>query len=195
LAAKSLVLGGTISLAFLGAKVSPYLSEQLGLSGGSRDTADYRQILFDRGIEEFVKQPVFGYPMSELNIRLADLVQGEGIIDFVNAYIWVMLISGIVGLTIFVGAFAYFLQKIAKVGRFKGRRRRDVEAGVFAFATIAMSMEMFFFTSFGTRPATFLFVLFGFAAAFIRLQQPASQVSRPAAIERPGAPAVLASDH
>lgn len=178
LTAKALALGGFVSLMFLGAAFSPYLSEQLGLSGGSRDTTDYRQLLLDRGMQEFWHHPFTGASMPDLTVRLADLVQGEGIVDFVNTYLWIALISGLIGLFIFIGAFIYFLVKIATTGRFKGRRRRDVEAGVFAFATIAMFMEMFFFTSFGTLPAVFAFVLFGFAAAFIRQQQPVRRARR-----------------
>lgn len=172
LAGKALILGGVFSALLVAAQLSPFLSQQIGLSGGASDTADYRRLLLERGFEEFLQRPFSGYSIAELQWRLVDMVQGEGIIDFVNAYIWIMLISGIGGLIIFVGAFLYFLSRIAGSGRFKERGRHDVEAGVFAFAAMAMSMEMYFFTSFATRPAIFLFVLFGFAAAFIRLQQP-----------------------
>jgi hypothetical protein len=109
--------------------------------------------------------------MKELLPRIPDLVQGEGIIDFVNAYIWVMLIAGIVGLVVFVAPFVYFLINIIRFGRFRGVKKKDVEAGVFVFAILLMFMEMLFFTSFGmTRPAFYQFALFGFAAAFLRLQ-------------------------
>lgn len=170
LAAKVFVVGGLAASLFLAAHLSPVLSEMLGLSGGSRDTSDYRRLLLDRGWEEFMKNPLFGYAMPDLQMRLVDLVQGEGIIDFVNTYIWIMLISGIGGLFVFVGAYVYFMYKIVRTGRLKGRNSRDANAGAFAFAVIAMMMEMFFFTSFGTRPAAFLFVMFGFSTAFIRLQ-------------------------
>jgi hypothetical protein len=168
---KILVLSGAISCLFIAAHSSYYLSETLGLSGGSADTNDYRRNLLSRGWEEFLHRPFFGYPMSELENRLSDMVQGEGIIDFVNAYIWVMLIAGVVGLFIFVGAFLYFLINSFRFGQFRGTARRNVEAGVFIFCTLLMLLEMFFFTSFWSRPASYLFALLGFAAAFIRLQR------------------------
>lgn len=170
LATKVLVLGGALSSLFLAAHLSPILSEALGLSGNSRDTSDYRRLLLERGLEEFGRNPLLGLPMSEVELRLPDLIQGEGIIDFVNTYIWIMLVSGIVGLFVFVGAFLYFLTKIVHVGRLSHRNSPDAIAGVFAFSVMAMLMEMFFFTSFATRPAIYTFAIFGFSAAFIRLR-------------------------
>lgn len=173
LTAKISILGSLLFALFLVAHFSPFLSAFLGVSGDGAETNDYRRLLFERGLEEFLKNPLTGYSTSELSFRLADLRQGEGIIDFVNAYIWIMLISGIGGIIIFVNSYLYFLNKIARTGRLRERGRRDAEAGAFAFAAIAMWMEMLFFQSFAARPANFLFVLFGFAAAFIRLRQPA----------------------
>jgi len=178
LGAKAFVLGGAAASLFLAAHVSPILAEMLGLTGSSAETSDYRRLLLDRGWEEFLKNPIFGYAMPDLQLRLTDLIQGEGIIDFVNTYIWIMLISGIGGLFVYVGAYVYFLSKILRTGRLKGPGSRDANAGAFAFAVIAMMMEMFFFTSFGTRPAIFLFVLFGFSAAFVRLQLEAKRADR-----------------
>lgn len=180
LAVKISAVGGVISGMLLAAHLSRFASELLGLSGGSADTTDYRKLLFDRGLEEFAKNPLRGYSTAELQVRLSDLVQGEGIIDYVNTYIWIMLISGIGGLVIFVGAYLFFLSRVAAVGKFRGKGNHDAAAGMFVFAAIAMSMEMFFFTSFGTRPAIYLFALFGFAAAFIRSQRPAKRTSRQA---------------
>ncbi len=172
LARKLFVVGGAMSLLFLAAQFNSDLSETMGLSGGSSATTDYRRLLLDRGLEEFANRPVLGHSMKELEPKLPDLVQGEGIIDFVNTYIWVMLVAGLVGLIIFVAPFAYFLGSIIRFGRLRGAKRRDVEAGVFVFGVLLMFMEMLFFTSFGmTRPAFYQFALFGFAAAFLRLQQ------------------------
>lgn len=174
LARKVFVVSGAISCLFLAAQFSPYLSETLGLSGGSSASSDYRRLLLQRGLEEFANRPILGHSMQELQPRILDLVQGEGIIDFVNAYIWIMLIAGLVGLVIFIAPFVHFLISILRAGRFRGTKKRDVEAGVFVFGILLMFMEMLFFTSFGaTRPSFYLFALFGFAAAFLRLQRKA----------------------
>lgn len=171
LARKLFVAAGAVSCLFLAAQFAPDLSETLGLSGGSSETSDYRRLLLHRGLEEFANRPILGHSMIELQPRIPDLVQGEGIIDFVNTYIWIMLIAGVVGLAIFVAPFVHFLSSIFRFARFRGEKKRDVEAGVFVFGALLMFMEMLFFTSFGmTRPAFYQFALFGFAAAFLRLQ-------------------------
>lgn len=186
---KAFLAGGAISCLFLAAQFSPYLSETLGLSGGSSASSDYRRLLFNRGLEEFANHPILGHSMQELRPRILDLVQGEGIIDFVNTYIWVMLIAGVVGLVIFIGPFVYFLIGIHRAGRFRGPKKQDVEAGVFVFAVLLMIMEMLIFTSFGTtRPAFYQFALFGFAAAFLRLQRKSDLVSFPAEPQETPAP-------
>lgn len=168
---KILILGSAISCLFMAAQLSPHLSESLGLSGHSTETSDYRRMLLNRGLEEFMKRPILGYSTPELEDRLSDMVQGEGIIDYVNTYVWIMLIGGVAGLFIFAGAFVYFLVNILRFGQFRGAGRRNVEAGAFVFGVLLMLMEMFFFTSFGTRPSYYTFALFGFAAAFFRLQR------------------------
>ncbi len=186
---KAFLAGGAISCLFLAAQFSPYLSEMLGLSGGSSASSDYRRLLLNRGLEEFANNPILGHSMQELYPRMHDLVQGEGIIDFVNAYIWIMLIGGLVGLVIFLVPFIHFLIGILRAGRFRGPKKRDVEAGVFVFGSLLMIMEMLFFTSFGmTRPAFYQFALFGFAAAFLRLQRKPDLVSLPAEPQEKSAP-------
>lgn len=170
---KFFVAVGAISFLFLAAQFYPYLSETLGLSGGSSASSDYRRLLLNRGLELFAQRPVMGYSMRELHRLLPDLVQGEGIIDFVNTYIWIMLIAGLSGLAVFVAPFGFFLTAIVRRGRFRGVSQHDVEAGAFVFGSLLMMMEMLFFTSFGTRPSFYLFALFGFATAFLRLQRSA----------------------
>jgi len=177
---KFFVAAGAVSLLFLAAQFHPYLSETLGLSGGSSASSDYRRQLLSRGFEVFANRPIMGYSTAELHHLLPDLVQGEGIIDFVNTYMWIMLIAGLFGLIVFVAPFVLFLTGIVRKGRFQGASKRDVGAGAFVFGCLLMMMEMLFFTSFGTRPAFYLFALFGFAAAFLRLQRESKVVTSPA---------------
>ncbi|KXU32642.1 hypothetical protein A0J57_08800 [Sphingobium sp. 22B] len=166
---RAMLAGCGLSVLLLAALSSPSLSESLGLSGGSSDTSEYRRQLFDRGMEEYWHSPVIGFSMPELNIRLHDLRQGEGIIDFVNTYIWIMLISGGIGLILFVGAFFRYMMGLYRCRKPTGRDRSDREVAAFLFCCLAMTMEMLFFTSFGTRPAVFIFVLFGFAATYLKI--------------------------
>jgi hypothetical protein len=183
----AIVIGAAGAMLFLAAQVSPYLSETMGLSGGSSETSQYRRLLFDRGIEEFWHSPVWGYSMPQVTLRLSDLRQGEGIVDFVNSYIWILLISGAIGTLIFVGAFVNFLLRMLKFRRPIGGDHGNVIAGSFVFAGLAMPMEMLFFTSFGGRPGFFVFVMFGFAAAFITIRERESSALRQQRADAPAA--------
>lgn len=167
----SLVKSGLLAVVglaglLLAAIWSPNLSETLGLSGGASETSDYRRQLFERGMQEFWDSPLIGFSVPTLNIRLGDLRQGEGIIDFVNAYIWIMLISGGLGLVIFAGVFLYYMGNMRRYRKLPTARLADKELAAFIFAGLCMMMLMLVFTSFGTRPAMFVFVLFGLSSVY-----------------------------
>lgn len=169
------------------APMSPYLTETLGLSGGSADTVDYRQRLFDRGMEEFRKSPIVGYSQPQILIHLADLRQGEGIVDFVNTYIYFMLIAGIVGLSIFVGAFLFYLSELWRWRPRAARGDADAAPMALVFAGLAMPMEMLVFTSFGGRPEVFVFLFFAFAAAIVASEERRAVAARKPRPARAGA--------
>jgi len=164
---KFVLVGIAAAFVFAAALSSPYLSETVGLSGGSSETSDYRRLLFERGMKEFWHSPLFGFSNPELLWRLKDLRQGEGIIDFVNTYIWILLISGAIGFFIFTGTLLFFLHNVWRSYRTTPRIPGSAEVATYIVACLAMLMEMLFFTSFGGRPAFFMFGLFGCAAAFL----------------------------
>jgi hypothetical protein len=73
------------------------LAESLGRSGAAADTLDYRRLLFEEGLVQIRAHPVFGQSAADLRISMSELVQGQGIIDFVNTHLFVALGSGLVG--------------------------------------------------------------------------------------------------
>ena len=181
---RPLMKGGLLALSagvlLLGAALSsPQLSETLGLSGESSGTSDYRRQLFQRGMEEFRHSPIVGFSVPELNVRMNDLRQGEGIIDFVNAYVWIMLISGGVGFIIFTGTFLHYFWGLRRYRSWLKDDPDGRECAAFLFAGLAAMMQMLIFTSFGTRPAVFVFILFGFTAAFTTLYKRPAWAPRP----------------
>jgi O-antigen ligase len=147
------------------AQFSPFLSEMTGQSGNSSESGEYRKLLLERGMQEFWHSPIFGYSMPEATMRLSDLTQGEGIVDFVNTYLWLLLISGVVGTGIFFGTYLFLMLNMGKLRRPRPELPGAVPAATFVFAILAMLAEMLFFTSFGGRAAIFVFVLFGCSAA------------------------------
>lgn len=180
------LVGGVL---YAAAKLSPSLSETLGMSGGSADTADYRRQLLDRGMQEAAASPLYGFSMTDLNVRLADLRQGEGIIDFVNTYIWILLISGMIGICIFTGTFLFFLTRLWRFRRLRPASVAQRDSAAFVFAGLAIPMEMLFFTSFGGRTTFIIFALFGLGVALLRLdpvRAAARAPKREAAVLRAG---------
>lgn len=101
-------LGGAAAL-FLWSPLGSGIAETLPFVGSdAQDTIDYRQQLATVSWELVQKNPWFGDPFVLLNMEA--LRQGQGIIDLVNAYASVALFHGLVGLALFVGAFAAGLQ-------------------------------------------------------------------------------------
>lgn len=84
----------------------PRLGEFLGVAGHAVKTADYREDLLHAGLQQIMKRPVFGFDRPSLAAALGNMVQGEGIVDFVNVYLSVALSAGLVGLALFLSNFA-----------------------------------------------------------------------------------------
>lgn len=87
------------------AAVSPGVAAFINGSGAGVSQGqyyDYRNLLLERGLEVAAAHPFTGMRMTEVLDALADLVQGEGIVDLVNVYLVFLLISGIVGLLPFL---------------------------------------------------------------------------------------------
>lgn len=98
-----LVLTPLLLLTPVGKQVIDYLPF-VGTVG--EENVDYRQDLIKVSFDLIKRNPWFGsfdYMNTE---EMQSMRQGEGIIDIVNTYIGVALTYGVVGLFLFVGAFA-----------------------------------------------------------------------------------------
>jgi len=67
---------------------------------------DYRTLLLARGLEEGAKHRWLGVSLTQVTDELADLTQGEHIIDFVNTYLNIYLVAGVLGLGLLLVALA-----------------------------------------------------------------------------------------
>lgn len=102
LAALSLALGGVYGLTL----VNERAADLLGFSTDAKNSNEYRDKLYDRGVELVRQHPVIGQSPSVVTAQMEDLRQGEGIIDFVNGYLGIALFSGLTGLALFAGGIA-----------------------------------------------------------------------------------------
>ena len=112
------LVGVTIATSPLGyhiVRLVPFLGE----SAAADNSLQYREALADRSWNLIQQHPFFGdqfiYP------EMADLRQGEGIIDFVNEYAQVALFYGGVGLALFLGFVFVAIIKVYRVTRDVGR--------------------------------------------------------------------------
>ena len=156
---KAVLIGiaGVIALAV--AATNNRVAVMLGLTAEGQGTLDYREQLLTRGIEEFWKNPLFGDAIGDVLSNMRDLIQGEGIVDLVNGYLHIALISGAVGLFMIilslVGVASLFLR--ARKADRTPRILRDTTA--FAFASlIAIAFMMTGMSIFG-RPLIILFIV------------------------------------
>lgn len=143
--------------------LSSRVSNSLGLGG----TPDYRVSLFNRGIEEFRKNPVFGMPIKSVLYSLRDITQGEGMVDFVNTYLYVALLSGVVGLTIFVVSVLSPLPAIWPLRARRVANVRDRQQIGFVFSSVTAIAVMLAVTSLGGRTTVMIAIMLGFSAAIM----------------------------
>jgi hypothetical protein len=170
IATRMTLIGGVVIGLIVAASGSQRLSELAGISGDALGTVSYRSLLFERGTQEFWKSPVFGQPPAQVYRNLSDLRQGEGLVDFVNTYLYVALVSGSVGLLIFI--IGMLLPVVSLLNRRSYFRRADVDLRLpaFVFAGIVVPIEMLAFTSFSGRPAILYFMFLAMAAGMVRLR-------------------------
>ncbi|NIJ08600.1 hypothetical protein FHS31_002221 [Sphingomonas vulcanisoli] len=105
LVGKVTLLGMMYGSVLLLAEFIPYFNAMVN-GPDTTGTANYRSLLLTRGMEEYHKHPLSGIAVKKLLIDMKDLVQGEGIVDFVNGYLFYALADGLLG---FIGLLLVFL--------------------------------------------------------------------------------------
>ena len=103
-------------LLLLVARVSPGLASFLHVGQQAEvrfgGVYDYRQLLLQRGLEEAATHRWIGASMPTVLENLADITQGQGIVDLVNSYLTIYLISGLLGFTLFASLFLAILGRL-----------------------------------------------------------------------------------
>jgi hypothetical protein len=120
---------------------------------------DYRQLLLRRGLEEGLHHLWFGASMQDNLDRLSDIMQGQHIVDLVNCYLTMFLLSGLSGL---VPALTLMLIGLASLFRKSARGAEDKALRAFVIAgTINMYLQLAFMSFIDRMPLVFGLVLAG----------------------------------
>ncbi len=110
-----LPIGISVLLSPLGEKILPlipFIGEIAPVSAVDQFNAVYRQRLLTISLQVIETYPFFGsFHFRDLPI-MQSLIQGEGIIDIVNAYLAVALTYGLVGLALYLGMFLAALRSV-----------------------------------------------------------------------------------
>jgi len=153
-----------------------------GARSEEASTAAYRSRLLERGLEEARKHPVLGTDVGSVMGNLEDLRQGEHIIDFVNTYIYVLLLSGIVGVLVFVSMLTYGVYVPVKLVKLDSSRKLDpasAEMLSYIYAMSLVMLSMLFFTFFGGRVTVLIFTMIGLAGCAGKLLSSNAPSQRP----------------
>jgi O-antigen ligase len=140
----------------------PLLGAAFGLTQDASAGTDYRQQLAIRILDVVKNHPLLGISNGEVQVRLADLRQGEGIIDLINTPLSVALESGIIGLVIFLLPSA-----VALLALHRQARRGDIEArsaAAAAFSAMCALQAGLLTTSLWSRNPLWLILLIALAA-------------------------------
>lgn len=100
----------------------------------------YRQRLIDNSLLVIEKYPFFGSTTYLNEPEMQRMIQGQGIVDLVNTYIWVALSSGIIGLILFVLIFTSLLVSTYQLLRTYQYHKYDEQQLVIALMATMISI-------------------------------------------------------
>ncbi|NNE40809.1 MAG: O-antigen ligase family protein [Marinicaulis sp.] len=165
-------IAGVVSIITLIAQDSSLISDQYG-------TVNYRAELLRTSFGQIAERPLFGSVDFLDSPRYAHLIQGEGIVDLVNAYLQVTLYYGLVGLALFLGAHLSCVRggmKLINAMQSKGVRDGGNDAA-FRMICLLLAAELAYLAllatiSAGTYIPHYGYVLMGLIVAQVRVQLP-----------------------
>ena len=150
-------IAGVMALAL--ATINDRFAVMLGFTAEGQGTLNYREQLLTRGIEEFWKHPLFGDAIGDVLYNLRDMTQGEGIVDLVNGYLHIALISGAVGLMLIVMALTSMALQFLRVHNEETAPVILRVTTAFAFASLIAIAAMLTSMSLFGRPILILLIV------------------------------------
>ena len=165
--AKGLLIFGACVGALLITPLGSSIIKNLPFVGtAGQETVEYRQQLAEISWRLIQENPWFGNPFVML--QMEELRQGQGIIDLVNAYATVALFNGLVGLTLFVGAFVFALAAAYAALR-NAKMSGDWDSVVLGASLIACMLATLFVMAAGGF-AWFQWLLLGLLTGYLRAE-------------------------
>jgi O-antigen ligase len=137
-------------------------------------TFDYRQRLLDTAMVKIGQNPLFGDALYDEDPIFEPLRQGQGIIDFVNAYVQLTLGYGLFGLLLLLAAIGLsFLATTRTVARLRERGDQPlaVAEGTLLGCTLAAYAVMIVTISLVSYIELLLYLLIGLNVAYARVWQ------------------------
>ena len=137
------------------------------------ENVEYREKLFDNAIIVINRNPFLGTLGSDKYLQepeMQELRQGQNIIDIVNSYILVALISGYIGLSLFVSAFVSVIAGIISYKRYIKNKSVELHNIGSALVSILISIMLMIATasSIGAIPLIYLTVM-GLGVAYTQV--------------------------
>ncbi len=144
------------------------LAQSLGRSGAAADTMEYRRVLLEGGLQQIRAHPLLGQSGPDLGVAMRDLVQGQGIIDFVNSHLFVALGSGLIGFAVWIMIwgvpFAATWRRGSPVGKTPASNLQLVPETM-----LVVSMVALFFTSTVNRGLAWPVIALGLTGPLLAL--------------------------
>jgi O-antigen ligase len=156
LGAAGFLLTGAYATAMMIGSIGNQITTSFDEAKGS---GDYRTELLRRGLQEFWKSPIFGDSYANVVARMKDMIQGEGIVDFVNTYLYFALFAGGIGLVLFCLAFIIPISRLVQIRRLLPPASAERELAGFCLALLASAAVMLTFTSYLQRPSIFFLIV------------------------------------
>jgi len=168
--------GATAGWAAALASGSSRLAQMAGQGAAASGNIEYRQRLFTRGMDEVRSHPLLGQPPEYLVNHLADLTQGEHIVDFVNGHLFVAMAAGV---PLFLFWCCAWLMPIVEGW---GQRRDRSLLSVVPAAILVPANVALIFTSTGDRNLTWPIIALGLAAPCLAIGRRTGIAARPSPV-------------
>jgi hypothetical protein len=167
--AAAVVAGGTAAYLLLSTVLAPTsrFSETLGVSGSAVGTGDYRWRLLNLGLEQVAAHPLLGQTPDALEASLAELVQGQHIIDFVNTHLFIAMSTGVFGFAIWAVIWIAIVVRLASRSRREPLSTRRSGLSMVPVAMIVSSGVGLTFTSMIDRNLYWMLLGAAFATPFL----------------------------